>query len=84
MAGIESKFESKGDIVFESGYIIRNDMERNSVHIRKRGHYQENFEWHDGYDQMNIREVMRDSCWWIFNGIDRCIACRRVFDCLFL
>ena len=33
VAGIESKFESKGDIVFESGCIIGNDMERNVLHI---------------------------------------------------
>ena len=35
VAGIESEFESKGDIVFESGCIIGNDMRRNAVHIWK-------------------------------------------------
>ena len=33
VAGIENKFESKGDIEFERGYIIGNDMGRNAVHI---------------------------------------------------
>ena len=33
VAGIENKFESKRDIVFESGCIIGNDMGRHAVHI---------------------------------------------------
>ena len=35
VAGIENKFECKGDIVIDSGYIIGNDMERNAVPIWK-------------------------------------------------